>query len=215
MSSFMLTIVPVGIAVTFKSPLGNSHGRNTLGKCELLKQRRRNKETYSASVCIALETTVAATSHARGRAGVRGKVALGTSPDTTSLPVVGDLKLLGRARSSLPASNVVGHGGADVGVGVHLIYLSTGAAETRRKHTAGQTVYSQLLVTVNLRAYAEVTSAAETKVRSPFIVNGVVNEICATAKEGKKRANLESSILKPVNFYTLVFGFSRRWRYAW
>lgn len=58
--------------------------------------------TYGSSVSVTKQTTVAATSQAGVGAGVGGEVAVAATPDTTSLPVVGNVEADSGVRSSLP-----------------------------------------------------------------------------------------------------------------
>ena len=75
-----------------------------------------NCGTYGASVRVALEAAVAATSRATRRAGVRREVALSARPDAARSPVVGNAEGDGSACSHLPASCLRGNGAAGVEV---------------------------------------------------------------------------------------------------
>jgi hypothetical protein len=104
----MLTIIPILTIASTQSPLRNARRRHT-----------------STGARVAAETTVAATGKTGVRAGVRRKVAVTTTPDTTSFPVVGNGKGALAPCRSLPTSLDSGNSGSDIEISLKEVITST------------------------------------------------------------------------------------------
>jgi hypothetical protein len=95
----VLTIVPVLTITSAQSPLSDTCWRHT-----------------STSARVTPQSTVAATGEAGVGARVGREVAVAATPDTTRLPVVGDVEGALAPGRSLPASLDARNGRADVQV---------------------------------------------------------------------------------------------------